>query len=410
MQVKIKTLLWQHKKAANGEHEIRLRLTLYKEVTYLSTGFTSSLNDWDNDNECPKSSHPKFKSIIKKIQDLIDEVNFEVKLNLKNGIDVFSLSELKNKIRTPIKKSNKVKILDFYKSHILQLETDGRIGYSNVFRSSMLNFKRSTNNTDKSFIAFSKTDFQNYEEFLQRNIKHETTISMYIRTFVRLWNIAIEKGLCPKEHHPSKYFRFKAYKRFKTKKRAVSADVMKSIENLEFEDSDRMFRSQQYFLFSYYARGINFTDMAKLKFKENIFENEISYTRSKNRRRYQYQLHSKAQKIISKFEKSSTKTDTGYVFPILKSFHDTPKKIDARIDSALKDLNEDLAKMAKLIGLEKHLTSYVARHSFATNLRHKNVSVSIIQEALGHETEMQTMTYLDDLDDSIIAKSIENAL
>jgi len=66
--------------------------------------------------------------------------------------------------------------------------------------------------------------------------------------------------------------------------------------------------------------------------------------------------------------------------------------------------------MAKLIGLEKHLTSYVARHSFATNLRHKNVSVSIIQEALGHETEMQTMTYLDDLDDSIIAKSIENAL
>ena len=410
MQVKIKTLLWKHKKAANGEHEIRLRLTLYKEVTYLSTGFTSSLDNWDNDNDCPKSSHPKFKTIIKKIQDLIDEVNFEVKLNLKNGIDVFSLSELKNRIKTPIKKSNKIKILDFYKSHILQLETDGRIGYSNVFRSGMLNFKRFTNNTDKSFIAFSKTDFQNYEEFLLRNIKYETTISMYIRTFVRLWNIAIEKGICPKEHHPSKYFRFKAYRRFKTKKRAVSADVIKSIENLKFENSDRMFRSQQYFLFGYYARGINFNDMAKLKFKENIFGNEISYVRSKNRRRYHYQLHSKAISIIRYFEQSFIKSDSGYVFPILHSFHDSPRKIDARIDSALKDLNEDLAKMAKLIGLEKHLTSYVARHSFATNLRYKNVNISIIQEALGHETELQTMTYLDDLDDSIIANCIENAL
>ena len=171
-----------------------------------------------------------------------------------------------------------------------------------------------------------------------------------------------------------------------------------------------MFRSQQYFLFSYYARGINFTDMAKLKFKENIIENEISYTRSKNRRRYQYQLHSKAIRIIRNFEQSSFKSDSGYVFPILQSLHDTPKKIDARIDSALKDLNEDLAKMAKLIGIEKHLTSYVARHSFATNLRNKNVSVGIIQEALGHETEMQTMTYLEEMDDSIIANSIENAL
>ncbi|HEX5154850.1 MAG TPA: hypothetical protein VFW07_25570 [Parafilimonas sp.] len=53
-----------------------------------------------------------------------------------------------------------------------------------------------------------------------------------------------------------------------------------------------------------------------------------------------------------------------------------PKKIDARIDSALKDLNGDLAKMAQFIGLDKKLASYAARHSFATNLRNKKVSVA----------------------------------
>ena len=90
--------------------------------------------------------------------------------------------------------------------------------------------------------------------------------------------------------------------------------------------------------------------------------------------------------------------------------HDTPKKIDARIDSALKDLNEDLAKIAQIIRLDKKLTSYAARHSFATNLRNKKVSVSIIQEALGHETELQTATYLDEIDDTIVAKTIEEAL
>ena len=69
-----------------------------------------------------------------------------------------------------------------------------------------------------------------------------------------------------------------------------------------------------------------------------------------------------------------------------------------------------LKVMAKDLKLEKDLTSYVARHSFATNLRQKNVDLNIIQEAMGHETQLQTMTYLDEIDDSLIAKSIEEAL
>ena len=245
---------------------------------------------------------------------------------------------------------------------------------------------------------------------MKANIPGDSTISIYIRTFNRLWNIAIQRGYCPKEHHPSKYFTFKAYRRFKTKKRAVSPDVMKAIERLAFDHATRMHRSQQLFMFSYYARGINFNDLAKLKYRINVRGNEINDTRSKNRRKYDYQLHSKALAIVEWFKTCKLQSDAEYVFPILMQLHDTPKKTDARIDSALKDLNEDLKAMAKEIKLEKDLTSYVARHSFATNLRQKNVDMSIIQEAMGHETQLQTMTYLDEIDDSIIAQNIEDAL
>ena len=185
---------------------------------------------------------------------------------------------------------------------------------------------------------------------------------------------------------------------------------MQAIAKLEYEKDSRMYRSQQLFLFSYYARGINFIDLAQLKHRINIKGNEINYTRSKNKRKYQYQLHSKALAIIEWFKSYSLQSDAGYVFPLLMKIHDTPKKIDARIDSGLKDLNEDLKVMAKDLKLEKDLTSYVARHSFATNLRQKNVDLNIIQEAMGHETQLQTMTYLDEIDDSLIAKSIEEAL
>ncbi|MEP6595932.1 MAG: phage integrase SAM-like domain-containing protein [Ginsengibacter sp.] len=145
-----------------------------------------------------KSSHPKFKIIIRKIEDLTESVNFEVKFLLRNGFDTFSLAELKNRIKAPIKKNSNIKILSFYESTIKQLEHEGRIGYSKVFVTSGANLRKFMKGADKSFIAFSKIDFENYERFLLANVKSEIFISVYIRTFTRLWNIAIDQGFCSK--------------------------------------------------------------------------------------------------------------------------------------------------------------------------------------------------------------------
>jgi site-specific recombinase XerC len=408
-EIKVKPILWTHKLLRNGEHEIRIRVTQYKEVSYYNTGFSSTEENWDKVNECPKSTHPKYKKALKKIDELISEIEFEIKTMKRNGVEMVSLRELKDKIRRVSLRVQPVKILEFYDIMIKELEDQGRIGYAGVFASTKRVLKKYLP-VDKTFWAFNKKDFLDFEAYLKTNVPSESTISVYIRTFNRLWNLAIQRGYCPKEHHPSKYFTFKAYRRFKTRKRAVSADVMGAIAALKFDPSTRMYRSQQVFLFSYYGRGINFNDLAKLQWKTNMKGDELSYTRSKNKRRYQYQLHSKAFAVAEWFKTCELQSDADYIFPFIMSCHDTPKKIDARIDSALKDLNEDLKQMAKEIGLKRDLTSYVARHSFATNLRQKKVDLNIIQEAMGHETQLQTMTYLEEIDDSVVAKHIEEAL
>lgn len=408
-EIKIKPVLWKHKTAKSGEFEIRIRVTQYKEVSYYNTSFTSKDENWDELNECPKSSHPKFKVIIKKINSLVSEIDYEIKTMHRNGIEMISLKDLKDKVRKVELRVQPVKILELFDIVIKEMEEQGRIGYAGVFTSAKMKLKKYLF-SDRTFWGFTKNDFEAYEKYLKANVPSDSTMSLYIRTFNRLWNIAIQRGYCPKEHHPSKYFTFQAYRRFKTKKRAVSSDVIQAIAKLEYEKDTRMYRSQQLFLFSYYARGINFIDLAQLKHRINIRGNEISYTRSKNKRKYNYQLHSKALAIIEWFKTYELQSDAEYVFPLLMKIHDTPKKIDARIDSGLKDLNEDLKAMAKEIKLEKDLTSYVARHSFATNLRQKNVDLNIIQEAMGHETQLQTMTYLEEIDDTVIAKSIEEAL
>lgn len=149
--------------------------------------------------------------------------------------------------------------------------------------------------------------------------------------------------------------------------------------------------------------------MCKLKW-ENVANGTLRYIRSKNHRPYDYILHPKALEVLEHFKQYPVQSDAGYIFPFLTSTHDTPRKIDRRIESALKDFNEDLKEMAEVVGWERKFTSYSLRHGFATHLRNNNVDIALIKEALGHETETQTAVYLDDLDDKPLADEINRAL
>jgi integrase/recombinase XerD len=410
MEVLKKVVLRTDRADANGEREIRIRLTLYKEQKFFSIGYKSKLQDWDAAKEEPAASHPQYRKIVRAIEDYLEEIDFEVKLLRKGGHEFISLPELISKVKKKDKPIVAAKLYAFTDSIIAQLLAEDRIGYAHTFEH-VKNYVlvHVFGQKDKAFASFTKTDFEGFEQYLMDNELKETTMSAYLRTFYRIWNLAIAAGMCSKEQHPKKFIKFKPYKKYKTSKRAISATDIKLIESYEAEYGSRLWKSQRYFLFSYYCRGINFNDIAKLK-NANLSGEIVRYRRSKNKRWYDFKLHSKAKAIIEEFRNFPIVSDGDHIFPILTKDHDSAAKIDARIDSALKDLNEDLKVIKDAQKIDRHVTSYVARHSFATNLKHKKVDVSIIQEAMGHETEEMTRTYLEEYDDELVASSIEEAL
>jgi integrase/recombinase XerD len=83
-EVSIKPVLWIHKTSSNGEFEVRIRITQYKEVIYLNTGYTCTPDKWDTTNECPTPAHTKFKTIMKRINEMTGEIEFEIKSMQKN--------------------------------------------------------------------------------------------------------------------------------------------------------------------------------------------------------------------------------------------------------------------------------------------------------------------------------------
>lgn len=413
MQVVIESVLWKYHQLKNGGFTVKIRITNYRNTEYVSTEMSCRQLDWDDENYCPRPSHPEYGKLTQKIKEIRDEIDFELRLAKKNGESI-TIKEIKRRVeKKPEKPTNspaKIKILAFYDLIIKELEEQSRIGYANVFsHNKEVISKVVLNGKDKYFEDMTEENFLKLESYIH-TLKSESTKSNYLRTFYSLWNMAIKRKHCSKDFHPKDFIGFKAYKRIKTKKRAIPFDYIKKLEELEYDYSSRYFRSQQYALFSYYCRGMNFSDMAKLKWAIHIQKEQLTYKRSKNKRSYSFAIHPKALVIVEIFRNYPMQSEAGYVFPILDKFHDTPRRIATRINTALKDFNEDLLVFEKAIDAPRHLTSYVLRHSFATNLRQKRVDISIIKEAMGHETEFQTNTYLEDIDDSIVATAINEAL
>lgn len=403
------TVKEQTKNLIIGEHEVRIRMIQNRKPTYMATGFSSSEDNWDKDKGFPQTSHPKFKELTARINQLTSDIDFEIKLAEKAS-RVITPIEIKVKLTNQagvIASEKPQYILAYFQAVIDQYRTDENPGYANIFHNCKLTIGKLLKDRDKMFLAFTRQDHMNYERQISK--LSESTKSNYLRTYYRIWNMAIEDGIARKDHHPKQFIKFKAYKRIRTKKRSIKSDYWKRILNLKFKDDTRMYRSKLMMEFLYYARGMNFNDMLRLK-KDQLQSNGIHYKRTKNKRDYNFELHPKALKVIKAFFEYPMQSDSENIFPILMKEHDTAAKIDARIDSALKDLNEDMKAMAKAIGWEKSFTTYSLRHGFASHLNEANVDIKIIKEALGHETELQTRTYLDDIEDSIITNAINAAL
>lgn len=408
-----------------GEFPVKIRLAQGKERTLIPLGYSSSNEDWDAINRLPKPSHPHYKELSKKINAYLDDIDFQLKLAAKAGEEI-SCIELKRKVTSAEnnspQKANQLKILEFFDKVIDDLEEAGNPGYADVFDGTRSTVSKLLNGgehiapdqrekeKDKSFTSFTKEDHENYERLISKNGTSESTISYHLRNYFRIWNMAIKEGYATREkHHPAKFIKFQPYKKIRTKKRSINQDYLHDIMDLKYDADSRMYRSLQVLKFIYYARGINFGDTLKLKW-DNIANDTIHYTRSKNHRQYDYTLHPKAIEVINYFKSRPDQSNDGHIFPFLSSIHDTPRKIDQRIESALKDFNEDLKVMAEAVGWERRFTSYSLRHGFATHLRNNNVGMAIIKDALGHEEESQTAVYLDELDDKPVADEINRAL
>jgi len=228
---------------------------------------------------------------------------------------------------------------------------------------------------------------------LKNNGVSPNSSSFYMRNLRAVYNRAVEKGLT------SQRFPFKhVYTGVdKTVKRAVSLKVIKRIKEMDFSMNSTFDFARDMFLFSFYTRGMSFIDMAYLK-KKDLANGILSYRRRKTGQQLFIRWEKCMQEIVDKYDNSLSE----YLLPIIK-----PMKGDERThyQNAMYLINRKLKEIGKMTGVQLPLTMYVARHSWASVAKNKNVPISVISEGMGHDSEMTTQIYLASLDTAVVDRA-----
>ena len=218
-----------------------------------------------------------------------------------------------------------------------------------------------------------------------------------------IFNLAMNMELVKSENYPFK--KFKVSKLYQdTAKRALSKEEVLSIINYPIIGTDYYTKlAINLFTFSYFMGGINFVDMAYLT-ENNIIKNRLIYHRRKTGKLINLPMQQKAYMVLKEYEKSNEP----YLFPVLSTKHKTEQQRLNRLHKVITKVNKTLRVIGEELHIPIKLTTYVARHSYATVLKRAGVATSIISESLGHSSEKVTQIYLDGFENSQIDKAMEN--
>lgn len=373
------------KPLSNGNHAIYLRILKDREQKKISVGLQCQAKCFVN--EAFTKQHPNYQlenEMLLKLKSRALEIIREFQIK---QVD-FTLNDFEELFRG-VKKEREVNVIDFFDEIIGEMNSAGRISNAKAYQSTRDSIIKFAGKRLK-FKEITPAFLEKYEVFLKQNGNENGGVAFKMRELKALFNKARSRKLIPKEPYP-----FDEYKVSKLKsnisKRALTVEEFKKIRDVDLSKHPHLRDAYNYFMFSIYTRGMNFKDMMALKWAD-IRNNRIYYTRSKTKGRFNIEIIENVQNILAFYKGQNRPTQ--YVFPILLQEQLTPSQIHNRKQKVLKAYNSGLKEIAKIAGVETKLTSYVARHSFATILKMKGTSIEKISEMMGHADVSVTMNYL----------------
>lgn len=392
----------------NGEYSIILLLVKNRKNTSITTAYSCNFEDWSFETNMLKANKKgqELKKIIE-VNNFISKINLKIEEFIRQNRNLeldFSLEDLKNAIKTNDKKVNSNDYYNFHQEIIDEFTTSNKTSSSKINKETLSSIKKFHAKENLKFSELNYEFIVKYDSFLRSRGGTDSGIGIKMRTIRAVFNKAIDRKHIPKHLYPFELYKISALKK-EAKREYLTADELRTLENEDFSNNKRYQFAKDMYLFSYYCRGMNFIDIMKLN-SSNFFESKISYLRNKTGVSLEFEIPKPAMEILRHYNKQSYNK---YLFPLLLNEKMTNQQIENRGHKKLGEINTALKEIMEHLKISKRITFYTARHTFATLLKFKNISIDFIGQSLGHSDIKTTQTYLNKLPSQKLDLIIQNA-
>ena len=399
MSTTISVVCYKSKVLKNNESPLMIRICKDGKRKYESLGISLLPKYWDFKANKPTPKCPNKEYIEKLIAEKTKAYTDKI-LELKAMEQEFTATTLTEKVHNPLKYKT---VQEVFNQYIKELEAANRLRYAEMYKCTMRSLIKFNRHLDIPFSDIDTVWLKRYEVWLHSQGLAINTLGTRFRHLRVIYNLAIEEKIVKPECYPFNAFKVSKLSQT-TAKRSIQKNEILSVLSYQGKTSLECL-AIDLFAFSYLVAGINFGDIARLT-KDNILDNRLIYVRKKTKKQIKVPLQEQAIKLIQKY----STPDNPYLFPILSDFHKTEQQKVNRIHKVIAKVNQTLKRIGKELNIPIDLTTYVARHSFATVLKRSGVNTSLICEALGHSSERVTQIYLDSFGNDQMDDAMKNLL
>lgn len=367
----------------DGKYPVRIKVYHLQKPKYYSTGISMTSEEFEvlerkKSNESLKlrqAISKSFELIKRNVDALADMGDFSFQaLGLRLGRAV---GDTFNNVMT---------------ARIKELRDNGKVGSANSFRDTLKaieNFAGKTIN----FRDITTEWLIKCDKFWEKRAMSITTRGIYFRNIRTMMNFAKRTGMIKDSQYPFGKGKFEI-KTQEGRKKALDMSQLKAVFNY-VDANDTVNKYKDIWCFMYLCNGINPIDMLQLKYS-NIIDGEIHFVRQKtsdtttNRKIIKIFITPEIQHIIDKW--GNPVNPDNYIFPFLKG-GENPEELKAKNHDVYTRINKRMKTVCEALGIER-ITTYSARHSFASVMNSEGVPVSYISEQLGHTSIRTTQAYL----------------
>lgn len=372
----------------DGTFPLKLRVTYQRKRKYYNLPYSFTPQDFQKiTGEKPRGQWKDLKLELSLIEGKAKEII--------KSLPVFSFSDFEVRF---LNKGGRT-LTAYFDRKIKELEQSGRVETALSYRSARGSLVNFLHKETIRFDDITPERLRKYEAWMLSRGNSPTTVGIYLRNVRHLFNEAIRQG--EKIRYP--FGRGLLYKipAPRSIKKALSLSDIVKIFKYKPETSSEYY-CRDLWAFSYLCAGINVKDIALLKY-ENISGEFLHFRRAKTAatnvtgRPVSVYLSDEARAIIDRWG-NKPEYQGSFIFPILQG-NPSAREIQMQVRQAVKMINETMKQVAQKAGITEPVTTYTARHSFATVLKRSGASVEFISEMLGHTSIKTTAAYLDSFED-----------